>query len=165
MTVEREFRAKDSPSLCISDLGTKHAHEALSNTESCPHCKMFKPKMEPMECPQTSSLWGDLMVRVSPVLTPLFKDLLAGEKDNDQGCCRLSSKMRRMTTRMPSLNSPPNQSRLPSGQEVSSSFTVQADTDLLEVCRRAAEKRESGVFGCPHRSKSSVQSDRDTAAV
>lgn len=36
-----------------------------------------------MECPQTSSLWGDMMDSVSPVLPSLFEDPLLGEEDDD----------------------------------------------------------------------------------
>ncbi|KAF4108386.1 hypothetical protein G5714_011145 [Onychostoma macrolepis] len=97
--------AKDSHGLCISCLGAKHAQASLSNPEGCPHCLKFsvktrerrvrvavagksdpclstQPREEPMDCPQASSSWGEMMERVLPVLPPLF-DPLAGEEDDE----------------------------------------------------------------------------------
>ncbi|KAL0149753.1 hypothetical protein M9458_054943, partial [Cirrhinus mrigala] len=74
--------------------------------EGCPHCATFstktlekrlrvaatgksdpclsaQPREEPMECPQSSSSWGDMMDSVSPVLLLLFEDPLVGEEDDD----------------------------------------------------------------------------------
>ncbi len=80
--------AKDSHGLCTSCLGAKHAqtrertlHVAVAG-KSDP-CLSAQHREEPMECPQASSSWGEMMERVSPILPPLFEDPLAGEEDDD----------------------------------------------------------------------------------
>ncbi|XP_042604297.1 uncharacterized protein LOC109086203 [Cyprinus carpio] len=140
--------AKDSHGLCISCLVAKHAQPALSNPEGCPHCAKFLVKTrerrlriavagksdpclsaqtreELMDCPQASSSWGEMMEKVSTVLPPLFEDLLAGAEDDDDDEDAIL---------------PPMQSRPPSAQDESSPSPVQTDTDLPEVCRRAAAR-------------------------
>ncbi|KAI7805394.1 putative GAG protein [Triplophysa rosa] len=72
-----------------------------------------QPREEQMECPQTTSSWGDMMESVSPVL-PLLFDTLAGEED-DESCPQ-------------------------STQDESSPYPVQLDPDLIEVCTRAAAR-------------------------
>ncbi|KAF4105641.1 hypothetical protein G5714_013303 [Onychostoma macrolepis] len=97
---------KDLHGLCSSCLGAKHAQASLSNPEGCPHCSKFsvktqewrlcvavagksdpclsaQPSEEPMDCPQASSSWGEMMERVSPVFSPLFEDPLVGEEDDE----------------------------------------------------------------------------------
>lgn len=91
-----------------------------------------------MDCPQASSSWGEMMEKVSPVLPPLFENPLAGEEDDDDEV--LSTILEDEDDDDEDAILPPMQSRPPSAQDESSPSPVQTDTDLLEVCRRAAAR-------------------------
>ncbi len=101
-------------------------------------CLSAQLREELMECPQAGSSRGEMMERVSPILPPMFEDPLAGEEDDDDKV--LPAILEDEYDDDEDAILPPNQSRPPSAQDLSSPSPVQMDTDLLEVCRRAAAR-------------------------
>ncbi|XP_041840350.1 uncharacterized protein LOC121639256 [Melanotaenia boesemani] len=153
---------RDPHPMCIACMGPKHAQASLADPQSCSHCASMPEKIlerrlrvavansqDPclaaatpkpdVHQPRVSTSWADLMDTESPVMPPLFDDLDQGVLGDEDAECDADSDLLDMVDMEEEEEDdsfPPQQSRPPSGAEAAPPM----DSDLYEVCKRAAAK-------------------------
>ena len=150
--------------MCIACMGAKHAQAALADPQSCLHCASMPEKVlerrlrvavstkqDPClsgtapkattstHLPRASSSWADMMDAESPEMPPLFEELLELEPGGEDAEGDANSDlldMDDMEDEEEDSTFPVEPSRPPSASDV----VPPVDSNLYEVCKRAASK-------------------------
>ncbi|XP_034567334.1 uncharacterized protein LOC117832353 [Notolabrus celidotus] len=143
-------------------MGAKHARASLADPQSCSHCESMSEKIlerrprvavanrqDPClsgatpkastHQPRAEMDWATIMETDSPVMPPLFEELLdleRGEEDAEGGANSDLLDLNEMVDEEDDSTFPTQHSRPPSASDAA----PQVDSSLYEVCKRAAEK-------------------------
>ncbi|XP_035985652.1 uncharacterized protein LOC118559064 [Fundulus heteroclitus] len=155
---------RDPHPMCIACMGAKHAQASLADPQGCQHCASMPEKILERRLrvavansqdpclsspsavaaagenhqPRASKSWADMMEEEYPSMPPLFEGLTdSGKLDETEGDSNSDLlELEDMEEEEDDSTFPGQHSRPPSGAEV----TSPGDSDLYDVCRRAALK-------------------------
>ncbi|XP_075948231.1 uncharacterized protein LOC142950206 [Anarhichas minor] len=152
---------RDPHPLCIACMGAKHAHAALADPQACLHCAsmpektlerrlrvVVSNKQDPVlsgtttkdtHLPRAPSSWADMMDAECREIPPLFEGLL----DVEPGCEDAEGDANSDFLEMDDTEEEEDDSTFPLQQPrppSASDAVSPMDSDLYEVCKRAASK-------------------------
>ncbi|XP_034564504.1 uncharacterized protein LOC117830473 [Notolabrus celidotus] len=155
---------RDPHPMCIACMGAKHARASLADPQSCSHCESMPEKILERRLrvavanrqdpclsgatpkaststhqPRAEMDWATIMETDSPVMPPLFEELLdleRGEEDAEDDANSDLLDLNEMEDEEDDSTFPTQHSRPPSASDAA----PQVDSSLYEVCKRAAAK-------------------------